>query len=62
MVSISAGNPKTPTLDDLASDALDLRNATVVTRIVLDHCLAMTRRMRAQPTRRSTCSRSSLRQ
>ncbi|WP_156311992.1 hypothetical protein [Methylobacterium platani] len=43
-MSISAGNPKTPTLDDLASDALDLRNATVVTRIVLDHCLAMTRR------------------
>lgn len=40
-MSTSVKNAKSPTLDDLASDAADLRNAAVVARIVLEHCLAM---------------------
>lgn len=40
-MSISVGNTEAPTLDGLASDALDLRNAAVVTRIILEHCLAV---------------------
>ncbi len=39
----STRTPRVPTLDEISSDALDLQNASVVARIVLDHCLAMGR-------------------